>query len=105
MPDILTYIATFAADFATALPAKASDPIAWVACMGGLLLGGASAWWRPGSWAWAVAFAALVVVVRMLADAYSSPVSRGDNAALAFILVAGILAGTLLGWLSRRRSA
>ena len=112
MDAVVSYFATFASDFAAALAAKASDPIAWVACMGGLslrqrgnLVGHEPHHRAPGrSWAWGLAYAALFVVVRMLADAYSSPVSRGDNAAFAFILLAGFLAGTLLARSLRRRS-
>jgi hypothetical protein len=109
MDAVVSYLATFASDFAAALPAKASDPIAWVACVGGLLLGIVATWWSPRSWAWSLAwflaYGTLVVVVRTLADAYSSPVSRGDNAAFAFIVVVGISAGTLLAQSLRQRSA
>jgi hypothetical protein len=104
MDAIVSYLATFAGEFAAALLPKVSDPIAWVACLGGLLLGGAAAWWRPRSWAWALTIAAFVFVIRLLADAYSAPVSRGDNAALAFIAAGGFLAGMLLARSLRRRS-
>lgn len=104
MDAVVSYFATFASDFAAALPAKAGDPVAWVACAGGLLLGIASPWLRHRNWAWLLAFVALVVVVRTLADTYSSPVTRGDNAAFAFIVFVGALAGNLLARLLRRRS-
>jgi hypothetical protein len=104
MDAVVSFLVTYVGEFAAALLAKAGDPIAWVACVGGVLLGGAAIRWRPNSWAWPAAFAGLVVAVRVLADAYSSPVSRGDKAALAFLLVGGILAGSLLVWSLRRRS-
>jgi peptidoglycan/LPS O-acetylase OafA/YrhL len=105
MDAVVSYLATFASDFAAALPAKASDPIAWFALIGALLLGSAAAWWNwKGSWAWALAIAVLVVAVRTLADTYSSPVTRGDKAVFAFICIAGLLAGILAGSY-RQRSA
>jgi hypothetical protein len=104
MDTVVSYFATFASDFAAALPAKAVDPVGWIACAGGLLLGIASTWWRPRSWVWALVVAALIVLVRTLADTYSAPVTGGDNTAFAFIMFVGVLAGTLLVRPFRRKS-
>ena len=102
MIDIVTYIATFAAEFAAALTAKVYDPVAWVGLIGGLVLGGGIRARR--GWAFALGWGLLCLAILTLESVYlSSQVKRGDSAALAFLCVVGVVAGRQLGlWFSRR---
>src|SRR5262245_26619943 len=106
MSDIVTYFMTFGSEFAAALPRKVYDPVAWGALVGALLIG-AFLSGRAGAWhGWAFAGATFLLILAVLtleAVYLSGPVPRGDNAALAFIYVIGVVVGSGLGrWLGRR---
>jgi hypothetical protein len=109
MSDFVTYIVTFAAEFAAALPAKVSDPVAWGALIGALLLGSRTTSPRR-RWAYALWFGLLTFSALSLESVYLSSgkgigVPRGDSAALAFICAMGVVAGRELALWFNRRSA
>ena len=95
-----TYFWTFGAEIAAALSAKVYDPVAWLALIGALVLGAFS----NRSWLGALGFGVLTATVLTLESTYlGSPVPRGDNGALAFVCLIGVVAGHRLRlWFSRR---
>ena len=97
-----TYFWTFGAEIAAALSAKVYDPVAWLALIGGLVLGALSNPRRP--WWGALGWGVLTAAVLTFESTYlGSPVPRGHSAALAFVCLIGVVAGgQLRSWFSRR---